>query len=274
MAPTRSSAVAFVVLALLSGCGDDELTGVVIARPAAGSPCPSEHGEKLGVPFVRVCGGGGDAYWIGAALLPCSAGEHETVECPIATPLVADPPLPVAMRPRAVMLVEMAVAYRTCALRFGGRLPTTDELDRARRVQGLATLVASDTADGATRLADLREWTADGTCTNPSLPGPTCIFARHPPAGGSASFDWATLRSCTVTPADPEARGLLALGDTCRHGGADCMLASPLVSPGAAPRALVVHCASLEAPSVHPAARPDVAGARCVLPRDALTPSP
>lgn len=242
---------------------------VTSLRPEA--PCPTELAEKLGIPFVRVCGEASeDAYWIAASPLHCSAGEHETLECPLVTPWISEPELtPERRAPRRVLRVPANEAHRTCAMRFGGRLPTPEELRTARSRQGLATLVASEEAGGL-RLGELEEWTAHGDCGNPSLPGPRCLFERRPATSDSTRFTWETLRACELGRAQVASSPREALGSLCPGANDVCFFRSPHEPhPDSPPEFLAARCAAPEAPLTHPAPRPDVAAFRCVLPKAA-----
>lgn len=265
--PTKAAALTIMVAAL-TACGQQD------PEPAAPTPdvtCAKEHGMKLGVPFVRVCAPSrDDAVWVAAAPLPCSAGEHETMTCPFATPLMVSPESP-TMAARRVMVTDAVSAHRTCAMRFGGRLPTPDERRELRRTQGLAAVVASALEGGVVRLDELDEWTAVGACDNPSAPGPDCRYERFP-GGSAADFSWASMLRCDAAAATRGDEATTALGGSCAPN-APCVVQSPWMSSASAEsRAHRLDCAAPPAAPEHPAARADVAAFRCILPRAALTP--
>lgn len=283
MAHARATTAAVRALALLAlvllapACGRSSRRiphRVTNLRPEA--PCPTEVAEKLGIPFVRLCGEeSDDAYWIAASPLHCSAGEHETLECPLVTPLISDPELaPERRLPRRVLLVPSYDAHRTCAMRFGGRLPTSAELRAARARQGLATLVASEESGGL-RLGELEEWTEQGDCANPSLPGAHCLFERRPATGPATHFTWETLRACEVGRAQLATPPREALGGLCPSSEGICLFRGPHAPrPDSAPEYLAARCTAPEAPLVRPAPRNDVAAFRCVLPKASASPVP
>jgi hypothetical protein len=90
------TAASAAILAL--GCKDD--AGNRGVPPAPVASCHRAFGEKLGVPFVRVCpddlpGVIRTPFWIAAAPIGCTGGEHGTIACPpvvaLAPPRGSDP---------------------------------------------------------------------------------------------------------------------------------------------------------------------------------------
>lgn len=275
-------AIGFV---LLGGCGPraepagpDVPRALTAARAedALLTPGP-DYGEKLGVPFVRIgAPSGPDAYWVAAAPLPCSAGEHDEVECPLTTSILDEPRGRPPLGVRTALVTDAVSAYRTCALRFGGRLPTPDERRELARTQGLVTILASTTSSGALLVDAIDEWTAEGDdCGNPSKPGGGCRFGRFP-AGGAGPDVWASMQACESTPAPAPGPDddVIPIGGTCAHP-TECFVRSPWF-PGleATPRFHRLRCRPLGTPPPRPPARPDVAAFRCILPASALTATP
>ena len=252
--------------------GHAQLADTRVAAPT----CAETRGDKLGVPFVRVCRPlSPDAWWVAATPLPCSDGAHELLECPTATSLMVEPATGPALSPRSALVTDAVSAYRTCAMRFGGRLPTAGERRHLATTQGLAAFVATAAADGTTQLAPLDEWTADGDCGNPSKPGADCRFARFPGAR-AATRDWGAMLRCeaSVAPTEASLADAVGLDGSCR-AGAPCLVRSPwFLSVDAPLRLHAIQCTPLAATPPHPAPRADVAAFRCVLPEAAVTAAP
>lgn len=260
----------------LAACERSAAPGIADTAVAAtddGEACPTESGQKLGVPFVRICAPlSADAVWIAATPLPCSAGDHETLECPIATSLLVAPNVPTdLLAPRTALLTDGFAAHRLCAMRFGGRLPTPEERRELRRQQGMSSVRATAEADGTIRIDELDEWTASGDCGNPSLPGSDCRFERFPGAAAPA-IDWAAMQRCEASAPRQADGAVVSIGGRC-PAGVECLLQSPwFLKADSAPLTHALACAPLERPLQHPAPRADVAAFRCVLPRGALAP--
>jgi hypothetical protein len=188
------------------------------AAGARAATCRPRVAEKVGVRFVEVCAGENQApFWISLAPMPCSAGEHETVDCPSVTPLLAGES-PGSLTSRRVAVVEAFTAHRLCGLRFAGHVATRSELKRARAVLGLtAVVVAEPPAPAAEfRFGLLPEWTADGECDNPTSPGSGCRFARWP-NGAVGHAPMAEIRACDarVVGATEPARTSVEVGGAC-----------------------------------------------------------
>lgn len=253
------------------GCGDDTMVAPAVApAPLVAGRCPRGEHEKLGVPFVPMCGAAAPtSEWISAIAVPCTGGAHELLGCPLATPLLAEPETTLTRQARSVALMDGETAFRLCAMRFGGRLPTTAERARARQLQGMATLVASRKNDtGTIRLEELAEWVADGECDNPTLPGPRCNVHRFP-VDADPTVPWDRLVSCNVVVGAGTTRTDLLvadLGGTCPAIG-DCLLRSPLTSRGN--EVSTLQCEAAAAPS-RPAEPVGRAAVRCVVPAAGL----
>jgi hypothetical protein len=189
--------------------------------------CAPRIAEKLGVRFVQVCGAGENdaSFWISVAPMPCSTGEHETIDCPSITPLLIGGTAaasPVPLTSRRVVVVDSFSAHRLCALRFAGRVATRVELESARAVLGLTALVVAEQSTPATefRFEALPEWTADGECDNPSVPGERCRFARWPHAQARHA-PMAEIRACDARAVGPSdrARTNTEIGGRCPAQG-------------------------------------------------------
>jgi hypothetical protein len=251
------------------GVAPDPDVTAVSALLAGATDCAPELRHTHGVAFVRLCPS--RDLWISATPVGCSAGEHATVRCPVATPLLAEPER--SFEPRAVAVVERESAHRLCAYGFGGRLPSRDERRRARLAQGMATLLASDTSRDGLFLGEVPEWTEDGACSDPAGPGPGCAVDKHPSwfRRGDA-IPWDSLRACeaTLLVGSPGLAAGIALGDHCADG--DCTLRSPLAARPGHPRPLldlVCKPAGLGG-KPHPKGEADVAAVRCVVPASVL----
>ena len=275
----RRLVVSFAICAISAscaiGCTADAPVDPTTREPAT-EPCAREFGDKLGVPFVRVCPGDLPGivtapFWIAAAPIGCTGGEHGTVLCP---PVLALAPTPTGtVSSRTAQVVEASFAHRTCMLRFGGRLPTAAERAQAREAIGAATVIVAETDHpAARRFHSLAEWTTATTCTGPStLAG--CSPAKFP-AGGVVDVAWPQLRACNATPApSPGALIVEPDGEPCplgaTSGGPPCVLASRRV---AAHLVYALDCRALTAEeAVHPAPSPSARAAfRCVVPDGAL----
>lgn len=279
---SHASSLSVVITALLGlgACGPDKPPPEAPLQDAESamtdrSVCSTERASKVGITFVHICAPlAPDAFWIAATPLHCSPGEHATLECPLATSLLVEPDVPLTLLPPVTALLTDAVtAHRTCAMRFGGRLPTPAERRELRRTQGLTALIATAETDGRVRLDELDEWTASGDCDNPSKPGAGCRFERFPGAA-APPIEWPAMRRCVARAARPgRLEPAISIGGHCPVDGA-CRVRSPwFPTPEAEPLVHELACAPLTDPLPHPEPRPDVAAFRCVLPRGALTPS-
>ena len=264
------------------------LAGSALAAEDPSTPCAPRVAEKLGVRFIEVCGvntaafadagahdeGALPAFWVAAVPLPCTRGEHATVECETVTALEVSP---LASRhknrPVESMLVDAVTAHRTCTLRFGGRLPTPLEREQARHVLGLVSLLVREGLDPARRiwLDDLPEWVAEGDClSSPSKLGPGCRLAQFPPIISRPLRDGDRRLACGAEPAGPEAP-VVPIGAACAERPAQGGVRSPdcaVAFPGGAPDARF-ELACREAPvdaraaAAHP--RAELAAFRCVV---------
>lgn len=257
---TGASLVATLALACTRASPNEDATrdpglDEASAKDAAG--CSNETRERGGTRFVRLCPS--RDLWIATVPLACSPGEHASVRCPTATPLLFVPDLRVGAR--AVAVVEREVAHRVCAYAFGGRLPTRAERQRARTVRGMATLLASDTTREGTFLGEVPEWTEDGECSSPTRPSPACLGDKHPTwfRRGDA-IAWNALRRCEVEEVAPWSAVDVRLGEHCP--GDKCILHAPMPL-GRAARASLRCTPSVSA--IHPDGVADVAAIRCVV---------
>jgi hypothetical protein len=192
-------------------------------------PCRPGRGTKLGQPFARVCPDPEDphepAFWIHAAPVPCSAGEHGEIECPTVTPLLA-PENGVAVARFASMgtpLVDASTAHRLCAMRFAGRLPTRRERARARDSLGLTTLSVVESKGSAGAHFDFRqvpEWVTEIPCDQPSVLGPECGATREPPESTTQMVGF-TEWICDAEFVGATNAPILAVGESCPSGAFD-----------------------------------------------------
>ena len=266
--------------ALAAGC-DRDLADHRAPRPAA-APCQRAFGNKLGVPFVRICpadliGAIEAPFWIAAAPIGCTAGAHGTISCPPVLPLGPPTEGAATIAPRTAQVTEAAFAHRTCTLRFGGRLPTTAERAQARDALGLATVVVTQQDDPSPRLRAqaLAEWTTERPCTDaPAALAASCSPMRFP-SGAIAEVSWPQLRSCRASPAPAAGALIVEVGESCPSAEVEatsprCLLALP---EAARPQqAFALDCRALTAEeAIHP---DDTAGERaafrCVVPDSAL----
>jgi hypothetical protein len=272
--------------------GAGVLAGLACGAARADAPlCAPRVGEKLGVRFVEVCassesevfGGAYDRtlppFWISAAPLPCSAGSHETVDCPTLTPLEASPVgSPLRNRPMRAAVVDAATAHRLCTLRFGGRLPTEAEREQARHVLGLVTLLVREGAGPgpSVELDELPEWAATRECAaSPSNLGPGCRVSLSPPVIVRPRRAGDSLLACDAELADFGPEPSVGPGGTC-GAALDSELRQPrcaVVVPHAAyPSRFTLACRPVPEAPGEADARPSDALApfRCVLPEAAL----
>ena len=195
---------------------------LAFAQTAPGAPpegCRLRFGEKLGIPYVWVCRPGEPGgFWITATVHACSAGSHESIRCPVTTPVGAlrETSTSTSIEPRTTALVDKAAALRTCGLRMGGRLPTRAERVRAREVLGLATVMVTESPGEAAafRFAELPEWVTAEPCDNPNIVG-SCDIGWYPSDAPSSGVPWKHLRACRFTRSEAVAVGTVELGDAC-----------------------------------------------------------
>jgi len=267
--------------------------GLLAGGSGADTPCTPRVGEKLGLRFVEVCASSSaavlgvapeddrplPAFWIAAAPIPCSAGAHETLDCPTVTALEASPvPSRFKNQPVQAAVIDAQTAHRLCTLRFGGRLPTAAEREQARHVLGLVSLAVSELPEprGSIALDELPEWTADGDCaSSPSTLAAGCRVSQLPPILSRHRPENDRLLSCEATTADPSLErvpvggacpGAARDGERIRpscavrvpHPGFDTTFALLCRRPPAAPRGTVAGPA------------PADAAFRCVLPEHAI----
>ncbi len=277
---------AVAALALL-GCREEKAAPQPVASATAAAPtCTVRSAEKLGFPFLRVCPPGEPGFWINAAPMGCSAGEHESVPCPhvtaIAHPVSSDP-APIASAIAA--LTDKETAARVCFMRLGGHLASRDERSKAQHAMGLASVLVteSDTADPRFHFEELAEWVVEESgeeCAN-GLPTANCHFGWFPSRSHGAAVRWASLRECSarfgVAPATA------VLGGGCPAGSwswppdaqardLPCALRSPAIDARARPSdaSFSIACVAPTA-RAHPEEQDkDLAAYRCVLPESAL----
>jgi hypothetical protein len=264
---------------------------IASATAEAAPLCTPRSAEKLGFPFVRICPPGEAGFWINAAPMGCSAGEHETIRCPQITALshgVRPGPAPLASTMAAV--IDKETAARLCFMRMGGHLATRAERSKARAAMGLATVLVteSDTASVRFHFDEVPEWVFEESgeqCAN-GLPGATCHFGWYPASSKGPGIPWAAVRSCQAQFLDTPPAGvpLIDVGGACpsaalfgADGGAGmrplpCGLRSPAFGALGVPStaAFTLSCA---APGVRPHPEgedKDTAAYRCVVPQSAL----
>lgn len=287
----NASPRAFALAGLGAGVLAIAGAGVIVHADAGTSACRAATAEKLGVPFVHLCARGSPSpVWISGPL-PCGQGAHASVACPTATALGAGAgglnDSNVSHGPYAVAMTDAFTAYRLCGMRFGGRLPTRLEREQARDRLGLATLLATEGADGSGEIAlsELPEWVADGDCENPSLPGPKCRIATYPPAPLPLRLAWEAVRACEARPLAEagEHEGVATLGQICIAEAAESATAreihalhSPAVrsclfaGPSSEPSGYELRCTKPPT-RPHPALqREPLAAVRCLLREDSL----
>lgn len=269
----------FLVVVIATGCEREEPARAV--APAAEVPCRRAFGEKLGVPFVRVCpadlpGVVTAPFWIASAPIGCLGGEHGTVTCPSIVALAPLPPGAARLEPRTAQVIEAMIAHRTCTLRFGGRLPSTLERAQAREALGLVTLVVTESAppESGLALSALPEWTTAQPCLDPSTLRGSCAVARTPTTS-SSDVAWPRLRACSATLESAAGALIVTPGESCpaeTAGAPRCMIAARAVGT-ASTRAFALACRTLTTEQqVHPEPAPgDRAAFRCVVPEGALT---
>jgi len=255
----------------LVGCETPPEHRAPVPAPAR---CERAFAEKLGVPFVRVCpsdlpGAVTAPFWIAAAPVGCTGGEHETIACPPIVALAPSRPGATAIEPRLAQVIDAEPAHRTCTLRFGGRLPTTAERAQARDAVGLVTLLVTEDTNASRHLDVLPEWTTAEPCLVPATLATSCAVRRFP-LDTSDNVAWTRVRSCRATPASREGALVITPQESC-----------PITPPPQAPRCLVaatpatrafsLDCRALRGDELaHPETTASRAAFRCVVPEGAL----
>jgi hypothetical protein len=243
-------------LFVLSG-GAALLAALVRAEPApAGSSCRPEATEHRGARFVKVCEAG---FFISAAPLACTAGESK--DCDPVTALETSP-LDGAGKNRHVdaRVTDAKTAARLCETRFGGRLPTREEREQARRTLGLVSLQVREESGpfARLRLDEMPEWVAEGERTGRFPAG-----VERPRVAGER------LLGCVAEPAMPQARWS-PLGAVCDERPAEGSVRSPGCALGLGDGAARFEIGCDPEHAVSSRSRPEDAALRCVVPADAL----
>jgi hypothetical protein len=222
--------------------------GVAHAEEAA---CTPRVAEREGVRFVEVCGAG---VFLSETPLPC---EGTAAACDPVTALAPAPREAAdATRPKRHVdaLVVAGDAARERCERFGGRLPTRAERERARALGFVSVQVREEPGEFARlRLDEQPEWVADGE-----------RVARAPAAGPRARAPGEVLLGCVAEPALPRARAV-PLGSVCDERPLEAEVRSPdcaLASPSG--ERFELGCDP--AHTVRSKASPDHAAVRCVIP--------
>jgi hypothetical protein len=292
--PARVATVVAAFALLLCGCdkpASPKPAPSASASSAAPTPCTPRSAEKLGFPFVRICPPGEAGFWINAAPMGCSAGEHDSIRCPQITALSH------AVRPGAAPLpstmaavIDKDTAARLCFMRMGGHLATRAERSKARAAMGLATVLVteSDTTSVRFHFDEVPEWVFEESgeqCAN-ALPGATCHFGWFPAESKGPGIPWPAVRSCQAQfhEMPPAGVPLVDVGGGCPSValfGADagaglrplpCGLRSPAFGALGVPStaAFTLSCAPPVA-RTHPEGEDkDTAAYRCVLAESAL----
>jgi hypothetical protein len=215
-------------------CDADVTPATKDAKGPSTAACDRRTTERLGIPFVKVCpqdlGSAGatfEPFWIAAAPLGCSAGEHETLRCPnvvaLEHPAVEESRAPRALHARLAAVIDPNVAQSVCYMRFAGRLPTREERARAEAAMGLASVMVvqagalGDAAPAHFDFVTLSEWVTDAPCETPNAG--KCAPAQFP-SGPRAPIPWGSIATCDATPLAPDAGAvLLGVGESCPAAG-------------------------------------------------------
>jgi len=250
---------------LVAGLGVVLGAGALRAEEASTPPCVPRAREKLGVRFVEVCAKG---FFISAAPLACSAEESQSAACDPVTALESSPlGGPGKNRHVDARVTDAATAARLCETRFGGRLPTPEEREQARRSLGLVSLQVREEPGPFARLRfdELPEWVAEGGRVTRS-PDPV---ARPRTAGE-------VLLGCVAEPAMPQARWV-PIGEACDERPAEGGVRSPNCALGLAGGSARFELGCDPQHAVTSRSLPEHAAFRCVVPERALgerSPSP
>lgn len=285
----RAVGPGLVVLSLATvGCRSREAEPVALAGEASAdrvAECEPRTTEKLGIPFSKLCprdlpemGAKFPPFWISAHPLGCSAGEHETVRCPVVTPL--HHPAPSETRPpepvpsRLATVIDANTAQGWCYMRFAGRLPTRAERARAELGLGLAAVMVTRSAGeplhfGLTRLA---EWVTEEPCETPNVG--KCKLGMYP-SGERRAIPWEHLVDCSAAPLASDAGlSLLSVGESCPAAGFDWSAsqgrlpcAARSVAEGGPLSGFALTCLRPGSGGAHPPDDPaTTAAVRCVMP--------
>ena len=244
--------------------------------------CAWRTGEKLGIGFAEICTPASAPkglleespaeiapFWMSAAPLPCSRGNHGTSDCPVATSILsARSRAKDVLEPRSVALVDGKTAYGVCGMRFGGRLPTRAERELARYSASVATLVAIKEPDEPEPfVGELPEWTQVGDCTNPSQPDEGCRLVIFPPVLTRERSKHSVLQACQASFAPGSIESAIQPGAPCVGG--TCTVR---ILPALQPEAFELTCEPTRIRATEAPAEPDAerAAFRCVLPESAL----
>ena len=287
MTPSRLAWAGAALLAL--GCRHREEPRPTPAPTAAAKvSCTPRTAEKLGIPFVRVCPPGEPGFWINAAPMGCSAGEHEGIRCPPTTPIGHPVGTGGPLHSSLAAVTDHDTAARLCYFRMGGHVASRAERSKARAA-GLATVLVteSDASPVRFRLEEAPEWVTEegGEACENGLPSATCHFGWFPSTSRSTAIRWPQVRACDARfvappPADtalaPLGSGCAAATWTWPPDGGSVALPCALKSPARNDRGEPVSAAftfSCVAPvaRTHPEGQDvDTAAYRCVLPESAL----
>jgi hypothetical protein len=221
------------------------LLAVAAGAAAAEPACTPRTEERGGVRFVEVCGAG---IFLAAAPLACEPGAACEPVLPLAPVDAARPNLPAD-----ALVTDGATARRLCADRFGARLPTPAERERARGLGFVSVEVREEPGEFARlRLEEASEWVGEGE--RPArAPAPR-------PRGADEG-----LLACVAEPALPRARAV-PLGTVCDERPAEGPVRSPdcaLAAPGGA--RFELGCDTERVVRTPP--RPDGAAVRCAFAR-------
>lgn len=283
----KTARLALAALALLSCRDKSTPLAIESGAPSATANAPSctpRTAEKLGFPFVRICPPGRPGFWINAAPMGCSAGEHDTIHCPwvtaVAHPIGANP---APLRSAMAAVVDKESASRLCYFRMGGHLASRDERTAARAVMGLATVLVteSESETGRFRFDEVPEWVFEesGDACENGLPAETCHFGWYPTSARSPAIPWDAVRECDARFVAQQPGGVARsrIGEACPSsplafdGGDRAALPCALASPSdGSPAAFLLACSGPH-PRVHPKTEDkDTAAYRCVIPESAL----
>lgn len=284
----RAPLVAVLALCLAPGCrGCDAPSSRATpdAQGGAAVDCEPRTTEKLGVPFSKLCpkdlpvaGATFAPFWIAAAPLPCSAGEHETLRCPAVTPLHHPAPgetrAPEATPSRLAAVLDANTAQSWCYMRFAGRLPTREERARAEVTLGLSAVMVAKSASDPVHFEyrRLAEWVTETPCETPNVA--KCQVGMFP-SGARQPIPWDALVACDGAPLSGDAGApLLAVGESCPAPGFDWdagAIGLPCAAKSGVERAPVLGfalaCKRPGPPERHPDDDPGTTAAvRCVMP--------
>jgi hypothetical protein len=217
-------------------------------EPPAAAACAPRALEKQGVRFLEVCGA--DVYLSDA---PLACGTEAGAACDPVTALAPAPREGARNRHVDALVVDGEAARKLCRERFGGRLPTPAERERARSLGFVSVQVREEPGEYARlRLDEQPEWVADGD-----------RLARAPSPAARPRTPGETLLGCVAEPALPRARAV-ELGRVCDERPPEAAVRSPdcaLASPSGA--RFEIGCDPAHA--VRSRSSPDHAAVRCVV---------